>query len=54
MKKIINADKERVKIEWDGNCLGDDDEKVTVQQLKTSKWNPKRPGEGAWMQYLTK
>ncbi len=54
VKRVINKEKELVRIEWHESCLGEGDEKVTIQQLKANKWNPKKPREGAWRQYLTK
>mmetsp|Transcript_13410 Transcript_13410/g.28442 ORF Transcript_13410/g.28442 Transcript_13410/m.28442 type:complete len:149 (+) Transcript_13410:1116-1562(+) len=53
VKRVVNAEKEQVRIEWDESCLGEGDEKITIQQLKANKWNPKKPREGAWRQYLT-
>ena len=54
IKKVVNAEKFRVKIKWDDDCLGEDDVKETTHELQPKKWNPKRPGVGAWREYLTK
>ena len=54
IKKVMNADRFRVKIKWDDDCLGEDDVKETIQELQPKNWNPKRPGVGAWREYFTK
>ena len=37
-----------VKIEWNDKYMRDGDSKVTKNQLKMTKWNPKTPVGGAW------
>ncbi len=51
--EILNTKTLSVLIEWDYNCIGDSDQKVTQQQLTTSNWNPDTVKKGAWGQYLT-
>ena len=41
-----------VKIEWNDKYVRDGDSKVTKNQLKKTKWNPKTPVGGAWREKL--
>ena len=54
MLKVLNEKKESVQINWDEECLVDEYEIITDQQLKLEKWNLKKFGAGALRQYLTK
>ena len=41
-----------VKIEWNDEYMRDGDSKVTKNELKMTKWNPKTPVGGAWWEEL--
>jgi len=41
-----------VKIEWNDKYMRDGDSKVTKNELKMTKWNPKTPVGGAWWEEL--
>ena len=49
---IVNKEKRTVKIKWDENCLHEDDQKITKHQLLITKYNPKKPQNGVWRQYI--
>ena len=51
--EILNSKSQSVKIEWNDDCLGERDQKVTRHQLKPGNWNPNTTRKGAWRQYLT-
>jgi hypothetical protein len=41
-----------VKIEWSDKCVRDGDLKITINQLKKTKWNPNVPVGWAWREDL--
>ncbi len=52
---FIRESKEKhvvVKIEWSDKCVKDRDPKITINQLKKTKWNPNVPIGGAWREDL--
>ena len=49
---IVNKKKRTVEIEWNDNCLHEDDPKITKHQLLITRYNPKKPQKGAWRQYI--
>ena len=49
---IVNKKKRTVEIEWNENCLHEDDPKITKHQLLITRYNPKKPQKGAWRQYI--
>ena len=53
VKKVVNERSHSVLIEWDENCLGARDQRVTKQQIKPNKWNPDSISKGGWREYLT-
>ena len=52
--KIVNTQTNRVRIEWDSECLGDRDVKTSDHKLVPGNWNPKEAKKGGWREYLTK
>ena len=50
---ILNKNKSSLKINWDDNCLHDNDMKCSTNVLLISLWNQKIPVEGSWREYLT-
>ena len=50
---IVNKKKRSVKINWDDNCLHENDMKFSNNVLLISRWNQKIPVEGSWREYLT-
>ena len=53
VEKVLNKDTKAVKVKWDCECLGDGDKEETREKLLPSKWNPDKPRNGAWREYLT-
>ena len=49
---IKNERTNAVIIEWDQECLGEGDQKRTVEKLLPTKYNPDGPKQRAWRQYL--
>ena len=41
-----------VRIEWNEKCLKKGDPTITKQKLMRTKWNPDKPGNGAWREDL--
>ena len=54
VQRLLNPNTQRVRIKWDRECLGEDDPEWSNNMLKTGNWNPKKPREGSWREYLTK
>ena len=52
VKQVLNINKKTVKIEWDEDCLGDMDARVSVHQLLPNNWNPKVAKNGGWGQHF--
>ena len=52
VKQVLNINKKTVKIEWDEDCLGDMDARVSVHQLLPNNWNPKVAKNGGWRQHF--
>ncbi len=50
---IMSEKNRAVKIEWDKECLNDNDDPTSNHKLLLSKWNPKSGKPGAWREYLT-
>ena len=48
VKQVLNINKKTVKIEWDEDCLGDMDARVSVHQLLPNNWNLKVAKNGGW------
>ena len=44
---IVNKKKRTVEIEWNDNCLHEDDPKITKHQLLITRYNPKKPQKDA-------
>ncbi len=40
------------EVEWNKECLSDGDQKKSQEKLLRTKWNPEKPGNGAWRQDL--
>ena len=43
-----------MRIEWNDECIHEDDSKVMFQYLKSHKYNPDKTSEGACRQYFKK
>ena len=41
-----------VEVEWDKECVSDGDQNKSREKLLKTKWNPEKPGDGAWRQDL--
>ena len=41
-----------VRVKWNENCLKPGDPNITKQKLMRTKWNPDKPGNGAWREDL--
>jgi hypothetical protein len=50
---IVNATKSLVTIKWDEKFVLDGEKDVTTEPALEGKWNPNKPGKGAWRQHLT-
>ena len=42
VQEVVNEKKNRVRIKWYAECLGEHDVRVTDQKLVRSNWNPKK------------
>ena len=57
VKSVLNAKSGMVMVEWDDECLHEEDKKTmkkTKERLMVTKWNPKVAVKGGWCKYLTK
>ena len=52
--EVKNEKTDRMIIEWNKECIHQDDPKVTVQYLTTHKYNADKTSEGVWRQYFNK
>ena len=52
--EVKNEKTDRMRIEWNDECIHEDNPKVTVQYLKSYKINPDKTSEGAWRQHFKK
>ena len=43
-----------MRIEWNEECIREDNPKVTVQYLTTHKYNADKTSEGVWREYFNK
>ena len=52
VKDVLNEKGRRVLIEWNTDCLGTKDARISKHRLAITKWNPENCPEGAWRHYL--
>ncbi len=53
---MVNVKRRTVRIKWDETetCLAENDERVTVEALLPTFWNPKVAKLRSWREYLGK
>ena len=49
---VLNEKGRRVLIEWNTDCLGTKDARISKHRLAITKWNPETCTEGAWRHYI--
>ena len=54
VKKVINEKNQIVEIEWHEDFVEEGQSRRTKEKLFPAKWNPERPGKGAWREYFAK
>ncbi len=50
--QLLSEKNHTVKIEWDKDCLGNDNVRISTHKLVPSNWNPKKAKKGGWRKYL--
>ena len=50
--ELMNEKYHTAKIEWDKDCIGTRDAKVSTHKLVPSNWNPQKAKKGGWRRYL--
>ncbi len=50
---VFNGKTGRVRVEWNKDCLENNDKGVTTQTLRPAKWNPKKAIGGGWRECLS-
>jgi hypothetical protein len=52
--EVVNEKRRTVRIKWDETCLAENDERVTVEVLLPTFWDPKVAKFRSWREYVGK